>query len=325
MYGFSELPSQQLFYTLQTKSFHGLTIGSSPCLQILDIMVRFGRYTYTHTLFHILNRRFVLVVNPLSYLQSSLLFNGVAQEELQNFLQDCSFAEFRVGERMHIGARGSADVPISVVGEGCLAVHAPTEFGEYEPITLALIMPSQLLGEFEYLGGTLPDRLEVIAIDETKVLSFHGNSLKALIKTHPAIAQNLAKTILIKQHISNFRLEAVCQTKGRKKIATLLLGFIRIQEWKPAIYNDQQFKQEMPLSIMWSIELLSRYLSCDVRTARDGLLELMEAQLISLQGFDNALKPLDGVSAADIIDVGKKHYFRITITRPNKLEEYCAG
>jgi hypothetical protein len=251
----------------------------------------------------------------------------VTEQELKNFLQDCSFAEFHVGERMHLGGRVSGDVGISVVCEGCLAIHAPTEFGAYKPIILALIMPSQLIGEFEYLGGILPDRLEIIAIDETKVMSFHGNSLKTLIKSCPAIAHNLARTIVIKQQISNLRLEAVCQTKGGKKIATLLLGFIRIQEWKPPIYNDPQFKQEMPLSIMWSIDLLTRYLSCDVRTARDGLLELVEAKLITIQWFDNALMPLTEIRTEDVKDLGKKHwrsYFRISITRPNKLEEYCA-
>lgn len=270
-------------------------------------------------------------VNPYTYIQSSLLFKGVDEKAFKNFLNDCSFAEFRVGERVHFGARVSSDVPIFVVSEGCLAIHAPTEYREYEPIILALIMPSQLIGEFEYLGGILPDRLEVIAIDETKVMSFHGNSLRALIKTCPEIAHNLARTILIKQHISNFRLEAVCQTKGGKKIATLLLGFIRIPEWKPAMYSDPQFKQEMPLSIMWSIDILTRYLSCDVRTARDGLLELVEAKLITVQWFDNALMPLTGMSTEDVDVLSRRHgrvdgrfYFRISITRPNKLEEYCA-
>jgi CRP-like cAMP-binding protein len=254
----------------------------------------------------------------------------VAEPEFEKFLEVCSFAEFRVGERMHLGGRVSGELPISVVLEGCLAIHAPTEYGKYEAIILALIMPSQLIGEFEYLGGILPDRLEIIAIDETKVMSFPGNSLKDFIKTCPVVAHNLAKTILIKQNISNFRLEAVCQTKGGKKIATLLLGFIRIPEWKPAIYGDPQFKREMTLSIMWSIDLLTRYLSCDVRTARDGLVELMDAKLITIQWFDNALTPLTGISTEDVKDLGKKYcrvdersHFRIAIKTPNRLEEYC--
>jgi len=269
--------------------------------------------------------------NPLTCLQSSSLFQGVDERTLKDFLTHCSFAEFGTGERVHIGSRGSSEVPIIVVSEGCLAIHATTEYGKYEAIILALIMPTQLVGEFEFLGGRLPDRLEVIAIDETKVISFHPDSLRGLIKAFPAIAYNLARAILTKQNISNFRLEAVSQTKGDKKLATLLLGFIRIPDWTPATYEDLQFKQEMPLSIMWSIDLISRYLSCDVRTARDGLLDLVEAKLITIQWFDGALAPLNDVTANDVINLGKKTsrvdertHFRLTITRPNKLEEYCA-
>jgi hypothetical protein len=192
-------------------------------------------------------------------------------------------------------------------------------------------MPTQLVGEFEFLGGVLPDRLEVIAIDETKLISFHASLLRELIKTFPVIAVNLARTISIKQHISNFRLEAVCQTKGDKKIATLLIGFIRIPLWTPSSYEDLQFKQKMPISIMWSIDLLTRYLSCDVRTARDGLLDLVEAKLINIQWFGDALVPLNDISTDDVKDLGKKNsridektYFRISIMNPNRLEEYCA-
>ena len=253
------------------------------------------------------------------------------ERTLRDFLKHCSFAEFGTGERVHIGSRGSSEVPIFVVSEGCLAIHATTEYGKYEAIILALIMPTQLVGEFEFLGGKLPDRLEVIAMNETKVISFHPDPLRVLIKTFPAIAYNLAQAILTKQNISNFRLEAVSQSKGDKKLATLLLGFIRIPDWTPATYKDLQFKQAMPLSIMWSIDLISRYLSCDVRTARDGLLDLVEAKLINIQWFDDTLTSITDVSTEDIINLGKKNsrvnertYFRLTIMRPNKLEEYCA-
>lgn len=269
---------------------------------------------------------------PLSYLQSSLLFKDVPGQELENFRQHCSLEEFRTGDRVHISGRGSGEVPIFVVVEGCLAIYAPTVYGKYEEMILALIMPSQLVGEFEYLGGVLPERLEVIAVDETKLILFPSHSLKDLIKRYPAVAYNLARTVLTKQNISNFRLEAVCQTKGDQKIATLLLGFMRIPEWKPPAYKDMQYKQEMPLTMMWTLDLFTSLLSCDVRTARDGLLDLVEARLITIQWFNNeTLLPRADITLDDEKELGKKHskvnertYFRISITRPNKLEEYCA-
>ena len=63
---------------------------------------------------------FLPIENPYTYFQHSSLFKGVAEKEFKNFLKDCSFAEFRVGERVHFGARVSSDIPIFVVSEGCL-------------------------------------------------------------------------------------------------------------------------------------------------------------------------------------------------------------
>ncbi|HSS20388.1 MAG TPA: hypothetical protein VLL54_09965 [Pyrinomonadaceae bacterium] len=266
----------------------------------------------------------------LTYLQSTPLFQGITEAALKGFIKNCSITELDVGERLHINRRNLAEVPISIVFEGCLAIHANTAYGKHKIIVLALVMPFQLVGEYQYFGDELPDRLEVIAIHKTRVLSFSPNSLRELIKGFPVVNHNLAKTILLKQHISNFRLEAVCQTKGDHKIATLLTGFIRIPEWLPTSYADLHFKQEMSLPIMWSVELMTRFLSCNVRTVRDGLWTLVEAKLITIQWFDHELRPLNDVDAEHLQDLGKRHgrvddktYFRISIPAPNKLEEYC--
>jgi hypothetical protein len=191
-------------------------------------------------------------------------------------------------------------------------------------------MPLQLVGEYQYFGDELPERLEVIAVHNTSVLSFSPHALRELVKSFPVVNHNLAKTILIKQHISNFRLEAVCQTKGDHKIATLLTGFIRIPEWQPKNYADQHFKHEMPLPMMWTVDLITRYLSCNMRTARDGLLTLVNSKLITIQWFSHELKPLYDVDAQDLKDLGRRNskvddktYFKISILAPNKLEEYC--
>lgn len=266
----------------------------------------------------------------LTLLQSTPLFRGVQQRALENFVQFCSFREFGVGDKITFRGRARDENPIFLVTKGCVALHATTGYGTYEKIILALVMPTQLLCEFQFLGDPLPDNSGLVAIDETGVVSFYPNRFEELIKSQPIVMRNLAETIMVKQNISNFHLEAVCQTKGDAKIATMLSGFTRLDEWRPLDYDDPHLKKEMPLSVMWSIDILTRYLSCDARTARSGLLELIKAGLIKVQWFDDALIPIEDTKEEDLKNSGKKGskidedtYFRISILRPNKLEEYC--
>jgi len=268
----------------------------------------------------------------LTLLQSTPLFRGVNEEELEKFVTYCKFEQLSVGETIIFNARFRDEIPIVLVTKGCVALHTTTVYGTYKRIVLALVMPTQLVYEFQFLGDPLPESSSIVPIDETDVVSFYPNRFEALIKTQPVIMRNLAQTMMFKQNISNFHLEAVSQTKGGAKIATMLSGFFRLNAWRPPDYDDLRLKQEMQLSIMWSIDLITRYLSCDVRTARGGLVELIKAGLIKVQWFDDELMPIENVSAQDVRDLGRKGgrlheetYFRISILKPNRLEEYCGG
>lgn len=266
----------------------------------------------------------------LTLLRSTPLFRGVPERALEDFIESCSFQEFGVGDKIPSRGRVGDQNPIFLVTKGCVALYSTTGYGTFQKIILALVMPTQLLCEFQFLGDQLPDTSGLVAIDETSVVIFYPNRFEEFIKSEPAVMRNLAAAIMVKQNISNFHLEAVCQTKGDAKIATMLSGFIRLDEWRPRGYDDPHLRTEMPLSVMWSIDLLTRYLSCDVRTARSGLLELIKRGLIKVQWFDRALIPLEGTDEEDIKNLGRKGaridedtYFRISILKPNRLEEYC--
>ncbi|OLE55403.1 MAG: hypothetical protein AUG51_02800 [Acidobacteria bacterium 13_1_20CM_3_53_8] len=187
------------------------------------------------------------------------------------------------------------------------------------------------INEFEYFGNKLPDNAGLKAIDRTELISFSIKRLSDLIAANPQVMRNLAKMLVTKINICNFHLEVVSQTQRGRKIATLLSGFIKISEWKPSYYQDIQRKAPMSLSIAWDIELLTRFLSCDSRTIRDGLRDLLEENLIEIEWLDDRLAAIQNVTMNDIIDLGKKSSkidektnFRLTIKNPNKLEDYCA-
>lgn len=268
----------------------------------------------------------------LTLLQSTPLFRGVEEKALKEFVTYCSLDDLAVGDKIPWKMRLRDEIPIFLVTRGCVALHTTTVYGAYKRIILALVMPTQLVYEFQFLGDPLPEASGIVAIDETRIVSFYPNRFEELIRNQPIVMRNLAQTIMVKQNISNFHLEAVSQTKGDTKIATMLSGFIRLEVWKRPDYDDQRLKREMPLPVMWSIDLLTRYLSCDVRTARGGLVELIRAGLIKVQWFDDALMSMGDVSMEDIKNLGRKGgrlhedtYFRISILKPNRLEEYCGG
>lgn len=266
--------------------------------------------------------------NILSHLRVASLFQGLDEHSLKDFAQYCDIQRYDVGEYVRVNPD---NIPIYLLSKGCVAATSTTGYGRYERVVLALLMPTQLLCEFEYFGNKFPDNAGLKAIDRTEIISFPPKRLEQLITAHPQVMYNLARTLVTKINICNFHLEAVSQTKRDRKIATMLSGFIKIAEWRPAGYSDALHKMPMALSIVWDIELLTRFLSCDSRTIREGLFDLHAANLIDVEWLDASLTPIQNIDTNDIKQGGRRNsridektYFRITIKNPSKLEDYCA-
>jgi hypothetical protein len=260
-------------------------------------------------------------------LKSTELFRGVNERALKDFAQHCTIQILDVGEHVPVNLN---DLHVLLILKGCVAATVTAEYGRFEKFVSTLLMPTQLLFEFEYLGNKFPDHAKLKVIDKTEMISFPTQRLTDLIVTCPQVMRNLAKALVTKINIGNFHLEVVSQTQGDRKLATMLSGFIKIAEWKPADYKDIRHKDPLPLSIAWDIELLTRFLSCDSRTLRDGLLDLLEENLIEVEWLDDSLAVIQGIEINDIKQFGKrdskideKTYFRITIKNPAKLEDYC--
>lgn len=327
-------PSQQLSNKSEADTLHFSRIRVTTCTHNVSVMIESpapvrsleNYYSYVG------GRPILPQGDILTSLQSTPLFSGVHERWLKEFTKYCSFEEFGVGDKIPVRGRAQDEIPIFLVTKGCVALHATTGYGRYEKIILALVMPAQLLYEFQFLGDPLPANSGAVAVDETRVVVFYPNRFEELLRHQPVVMRNLARTIMVKQNISNFHLEAVCQTKGDLKIATMLSGFIRLAAWRPNGYDDPHLKKEMPLSVVWSIDLLTGYLSCDVRTARNGLLELIKTGLIKVQWLNDELMPLEGIGEQDLKAQGRKGgmfhektAFRISILKPGKLEEYCGN
>jgi CRP-like cAMP-binding protein len=264
----------------------------------------------------------------LSNLRDAPLFQGVEEQALRNLAQRCSVRTFEVGEPI---LTAPDDDPILLVAKGCVSATSTTGYGKFEKIVLALLMPTQLLYEFEFFGNKPPENAGLRAVDGTEIIFFPRKAMAELCATYPQVMHNLAKALITKINVCNFHLEAVSQTKGGRKIATMLSGFVKIPEWRPRHYQDIQRRSPMPLSIVWDVELFTKYLSSDFRTIREGLFDLVQENLIEIEWLERDLVPIQNVGAGDIKELKKtgdridtKTYFRITLTNPGKLEDYCA-
>lgn len=263
----------------------------------------------------------------LASLRDAPPFKGLKDLTLKELAQHCELWKLEVGEQVRISPR---NIPILLVRKGCIAATSTTGFGRLEKIVLALLMPAQLVCEFEFFGNTLPETAGLRAVDETEIIAIPTAAVTDLIRTHPEVMRNLAKTLVTKINICNFHLEAVSQTQGDKKIATLLSGFVRLAEWIPAGYQDTHQKAPMPIPVVWDVELFVRFLSSDHRTVVRGLADLVRQNLIEIEWLDDALAPRRDVGLEDLAELGRKNCrldartrFRVTIRNPGKLERYC--
>lgn len=263
----------------------------------------------------------------LNGLRDAPPFKGLKEPILKELAQRCETWKLEVDEQVRINPR---NIPILLVTKGCIAATSTTGFGRFEKIVLALIMPSQLVCEFEYFGNTLPETAGLRAVDETEIIAIPTAMMTDLVKSHPEVMSNLAKTLVTKINICNFHLEAVSQTQGDKKIATLLSGFVRLTEWMPPGYQDTHRKAPMPISVVWDVELFVRFLSSDYRTVVRGLVDLVRKDLIEIECLNDELNPIPDVALEDLAELGRKNCkldprtrFRVTIRNPGKLERYC--
>jgi CRP-like cAMP-binding protein len=263
----------------------------------------------------------------LASLRDAPLFKGIKDLILKEMAQRCEIWKLEVGEQVRISPMR---IPIMLITKGCIAATSTTGFGRLEKIVLALLMPSQLVCEFEYFGNMLPETAGLRAVDETEMIAIPAAVMTDLIRSHPEVMRNLAKTIVTKINICNFHLEAVSQTQGDKKIATLLSGFVNLAEWRPPGYQDDHQKSPMSISIVWDVELFVRFLSSDHRTVVRGLVDLVRENLIDIEWLDDALTLIPDVGLKDLVELGKKNSkldartrFRVTIRNPGKLERYC--
>lgn len=266
-------------------------------------------------------------VEILASLRDASLFKGLKEPILKDLAQRCEMWKLEVGEQVRISPR---NVPILLITKGCIAATSTTGFGRLEKIVLALLMPSQLLCEFEYFGNTMPETTGLRAVDETEMIAIPALVMTNLMRSHPEVMLNLAKTLVTKVNICNFHLEAVSQTQGDKKIATLLSGFVKLAEWVPPGYQDPHQKSPMHISVVWDVELLVRFLSSDYRTVVRGMVDLIREDLIEIEWLYDALTPIPEVGLEDLVDLGKKNSrldvrtrFRVTIRNPGRLERHC--
>lgn len=263
----------------------------------------------------------------LSGLRACPVFEGVKDTALRDLAENCTFWRMDVGEHVRVTP---ADVPLLLITKGCVAAVSTTGFGQHKRIVLALLMPTQLMCEFEYFGNMLPETAGLRAVDETEIISIPAKAMTGLMSQHPRVLHNMARALVSKINVCNFHLEAASQTQGDKKIATMLSGFINIPEWTPRDYRDVQRRSPMRLTVVWDVDLISKFLSSDDRTVWGGLAELVRRNLIEIEWLDERLAPVAGVELDDLIKPGRRNRkvndrtrFRVTIKNPDRLEHYC--
>ena len=226
--------------------------------------------------------------------EQTLIFNGFSTADLKPFVEVSSIKNFNVGKLIY-DVTNANEIPLIIIMKGCVGViDKSDERGELDDV-IALVMPYQLLGEFQLLNDEFPDNIELLSFAETQIIEIKRECLNYLSdETRAKFYCNLAKTLVEKINCANRHLAIRGISTVSVKLIEYLTEVRKHTIWQRAVTIDENALYD--LNIIWSVNKLASYLSCKEIGIAEALFDLVEIKAMEIVWFDRDFKPINDVT-----------------------------
>jgi CRP-like cAMP-binding protein len=250
-------------------------------------------------------------------LKRNLLFENIPVTELAELVKHCllykTVYKQLIWNHAEEGRREKPGVPLFIIAKGCVKIVNMHE----ENRLWAIVVPDQLIGEFQLLGDPWPTELAVRTYNkETEIVEIDQKYLLELAKKYPLLYKNLSKTLVEKLTISNSRFSVTAEAKHvLPKLAIFLDKAPDFPRWKKICKTEDNYHSYV-IDIFWSCRSMSSVLVCDERGMQNALNTLHKAGAIEMEYLKLEKEKLKGVRAE------KGRNFRIIVKDANLLRDF---
>jgi hypothetical protein len=231
-------------------------------------------------------------------LAQTRIFHKIEAIELKKIINTGLEKHYEVGDLIYDSNKLGNSIPLIVVLEGCVAVIESTDADDKNDIFDALVMPYQILGEFQLLGYPFPQELKLIAFEKTKTFEINRGFLGKLPeKDKIQFYRNLAKTLVEKINIGNLQLYIRDFGRASAKFPEYLRQVLSNEIWSRV---TEKKGRKYNLNIFWTVAKLSRYLSLDEPSLTGILKKFVEVKVGEIVWYDKDFNPIERVTLDDI-------------------------
>lgn len=273
-------------------------------------------------------------LNIIEVIKKVHLFEGLKDAVQQKLADECTGESFKFNEVIWSKERQQdwnyqrnknkknieSDTPLMIVASGCAAV-TQSSGSTYQTHRLnALVMPYQLIGEFQFLGDPWPPDIEIRAFATTEVIFLDPKILGEFAKEYCSIIyKNLAETLMEKLNIANYHFLITGGKDVMPKLAMFLDKVFKIPNWD-LICKIDQGGNGGHINIFWNYTTLGHLLNCDGRSVRPPVEKLVADGVISLTYFDLDMNKVEAPKNGGV--KANKAYFQITLHNKKALRRH---
>ena len=178
-------------------------------------------------------------MNKIELLQSVSLFWDLAEKELGYISEKMVLRHYEAGQMIILEA--SEGEQCFFVTEGSVKITRLSKEGR--EVILAILNDGDFFGEMSLLDGESRSA-NVIALDDTKVLTLNRNDFLLVIKEYPQIAIQLLKEMALRLRKSDRQIASLSLSDAEKRIALCIL---RIAEEQGVIQKGHVSIPKVPI------------------------------------------------------------------------------
>ncbi len=178
-------------------------------------------------------------MNKIELLQSVSLFWDLAEKELGYISEKMVLRHYEAGQMIILEA--SEGEQCFFVTEGSVKITRLSNEGR--EVILAILNDGDFFGEMSLLDGESRSA-NVIALDDTKVLTLNRNDFLLVIKEYPQIAIQLLKEMALRLRKSDRQIASLSLSDAEKRIALCIL---RIAEEQGVIQKGHVSIPKVPI------------------------------------------------------------------------------
>ena len=178
-------------------------------------------------------------MNKIELLQSVSLFWDLAEKELGYISEKMVLRHYEAGQMILLEA--SEGEQCFFVTEGSVEITRLSNEGR--EVILAILNDGDFFGEMSLLDGESRSA-NVIALDDTKVLTLNRNDFLLVIKEYPQIAIQLLKEMALRLRKSDRQIASLSLSDAEKRIALCIL---RIAEEQGVIQKGHVSIPKVPI------------------------------------------------------------------------------